>query len=301
MVIFAKLAEGLATRTGNSPLAAYVLVGLLLGPVIGVAPTGEHLGLFFEVGVVLLFFLVGVDEIDIAGFVRTIQKRILIAAVVAFAVPLAIGVPVVYYVLDYQVATAIALSGTLVLSSLGVAARVLGDLGQLKRPIGLQIFTAVVLVELAGLLVVAFIIEELEHTDHVNQFHPVQGAILVGQIAAFSIVAWLIGSRVFVPVVTRLRQFLAAPELSFGLFLGALFLIVVAAEQIGLHGSLGALLLGAALSQLPHRLRFEVLPGLRSAAQGFFVPLFFASAGLHLDASFLHLPPRPSAWSSVSR
>ena len=145
--------------------------------------------------------------------------------------------------------------------------------------------------ELAGLLVVAFIIEELEHTDHVNQFHPVQGAILMGQIAAFSIVAWLLGSRVFVPIVTRLRQFLAKPQLSFGLSLGALFLIVVAAEQIGLHGSLGALLLGAALSQLPHRLRFEVLPGLQSAAQGFFVPLFFASAGLHLDASFLHLPP----------
>ena len=99
---------------------------------------------------------------------------------------------------------------------------------------GLQIFTAVVLVELADLLVVAFIIEELGHTDHVNQFHPVQGAILVGQIAAFSIVAWLLGSPVFVPIVTRLRQFLAAPQLSFGLFLGALFLIVVAPEQIGL-------------------------------------------------------------------
>ena len=74
LLIFAKLAEGLATRTGNSPLAAYVLVGLLLGPVVGVAPAGEHLGLFFEVGVVLLFFLVGVDEIDIAGFVRTIKE-----------------------------------------------------------------------------------------------------------------------------------------------------------------------------------------------------------------------------------
>ncbi len=90
--------------------------------------------------------------------------------------------------------------------------------------------------------------------------------------------------------MTRVRQFLAAPQLSFGLFLGALFLIVVAAEQIGLHGSLGALLLGAALSQLPHRLRSEVLPGLRSAALGFFVPLFFAPAGLHLNASFTHLP-----------
>ena len=204
-------------------------MGILLGPVTGVVPAGEHLGLFFDVSVVLLFFLVGVDEIDIAGFIRTIKKRLFIAAVVAFAIPLAIGVPVIYYVLDHHMATAIALSGILALSSLGVAARVLGDLGQLKRPIGLEIFTVVVLVEVAGLLVVAFTIEELEHTEHVNQFHPVQAAILVGQIAVFSIVAWFLGSRVFVPVVTRLRQFLAAPQLSFGLFLGALFLIVVAA------------------------------------------------------------------------
>ena len=50
LLIFAKLAEGLANRTGNSPLAAYVLVGVLLGPVIGVAPAGEHLGLFFRGG-----------------------------------------------------------------------------------------------------------------------------------------------------------------------------------------------------------------------------------------------------------
>ncbi len=28
LLIFAKLAEGLASRTGNSPLAAYVLVGI---------------------------------------------------------------------------------------------------------------------------------------------------------------------------------------------------------------------------------------------------------------------------------
>ena len=32
------------------------------------------------------------------------------------------------------------------------------------------------------------------------------------------------------------------------------------------------------------------MPGIRSTAQGLFVPLFFASAGLHLDLSFLELP-----------
>ena len=33
------------------------------------------------------------------------------------------------------------------------------------------------------------------------------------------------------------------------------------------------------------------MPGMRSTAEGLFVPLFFASAGLYLDMSFINLPP----------
>ena len=72
--------------------------------------------------------------------------------------------------------------------------------------------------------------------------------------------------------------------------------MVVSAEEIGLHGSIGALLFGAALSGLPHQVRQSVLPGIRSTAEGLFVPLFFASAGLHLSLSFTNLPP----WTIVA-
>ena len=82
------------------------------------------------------------------------------------------------------------------------------------------------------------------------------------------------------------------PELSYGLLIGGLFLVVVGAERLGgLHGSLGALLFGAALSGLPHRMREDIMPGMRSTAEGLFVPLFFASAGLYLDFSFINLAP----------
>ena len=67
--------------------------------------------------------------------------------------------------------------------------------------------------------------------------------------------------------------------------------MVVAAEHVGLHGSLGALLFGAALSMLPYQVRRDIMPGMRGTAEGFFVPLFFASAGLHLSNEFLYLPP----------
>ena len=69
-------------------------------------------------------------------------------------------------------------------------------------------------------------------------------------------------------------------------------LVVVGAEEVGLHGSLGALLFGAALSVLPYQVRRDIMPGMKSKAEGFFVPLFFASAGLHLSFEFLNLPPQ---------
>ena len=63
------------------------------------------------------------------------------------------------------------------------------------------------------------------------------------------------------------------------------------AEKVGLHGSLGALLFGAALSPLPYHLRHDSMPGMRSTAEGLFVSLFFASAGLNLNLDFIYLPP----------
>ena len=98
------------------------------------------------------------------------------------------------------------------------------------------------------------------------------------------------------PVVALLQRLIQVPQLSLGLLLGVLFLMVDAAELMGLHGTLGALLFGAALSGLPYQVRREIMPGLRSTAEGLFVPLFFASAGLHFTFSFVALP----IWTMVA-
>ena len=114
---------------------------------------------------------------------------------------------------------------------------------------------------------------------------------LIGQIVGFTIVTWFVSTRLLPKVIELLHQFLQVPQLSFGLLLGGLFLVVVGAERVGLHGSLGALLFGAALSMLPYQVRRDIMPGMKGAAEGFFVPLFFASAGLYLSTEFLKLPP----------
>ena len=81
-----------------------------------------------------------------------------------------------------------------------------------------------------------------------------------------------IGSRVLPPLIVLLKRFLHVPQLSFGLILGGLFMTVVGAEHMGLHGSLGALcwcrLVEAAVSRAAgHHPRHE------KHCRGLFVPL----------------------------
>ena len=99
LLIVAKLAEGLAMKLRQSALVAFVLTGIFLGPVFDLVETSPELSLFLGVGVVFLFFLIGIDELDIAGFVETLRGRFFLAAAVALLIPWALSFPVTYYLL----------------------------------------------------------------------------------------------------------------------------------------------------------------------------------------------------------
>jgi Kef-type K+ transport system membrane component KefB len=291
LLIIAKLLEGVATRLRQSSLIAYVAAGIILGPVLGWVEATEQLRLFFGIGVV--FFLIGVEEMDVSGLAATIRGRFFLAGTVAFLVSFGFAFAVMRGVLEQPMVNSLAISGILALSSLGVVAKVLSDLGRLREPLGLEIFTTVVILEIIGLLVVSFSIRAI---DAEGSFTPWTVPILLAEIAGFAVVAWLLASKVFPPLVARLRRVIDAPQLAMGLITGGLLLTVGLVDKIGIHGSLGALLLGVALSGLPHRLRTEILPGVRGLAYGLFIPLFFASAGIYLDFSFTSLP----AWWIVA-
>ena len=295
LIIVAKLAEGIFRRIHLSSILAYAFTGVMLGPVLdamglwSIHPTG-HIDLLLTLGVFVFFFLIGLDEIDIPSFVASLKGRYFLAAVVSVLFSLGISLLVTTgLVHDLGVGlnfnNALALAGILSMSSLGIVAKVLADEGKLRNPIGLQIFTVVVIAELITLLVIGFSIG-----DYVYEVSVTGIVVLVAKIVGFAVVCWLLSSRVLPRVVSLVQRLIRVPQLSLGLLLGSLFLMVDAAELMGLHGTLGALLMGAALSSLPHQTRQEVTPGLRGTAEGLFVPLFFASAGLHFSFSFVDLP-----------
>ena len=291
IIVAAKLMEGVLNRFGLSSIIAYTLAGVVLGPATGIVEPTRDLELFLELGIFVLFFIVGLDEIDVPGFVATMRGRYFAAAIISVVISLVAALTVTSDLFGIDLGLglafeeALALAGILSLSSLGLAAKVLSDSGTLKQPIGLKIFTIVIIAEIASLLVVGFTVGE-----HGHPWNTVAVLVLPGKIIAFVVLAWLLSAKVLPVVIVALQRVLDVPQLSFGLLIGGLFLMVVGAEKMGLHGTIGALLFGAALSGLSQGVRDDIMPGMRSASEGLFVPLFFASAGLHFDLSFTNLP-----------
>ena len=296
LIVTAKLLEGLFKRFNLNSIIAYATTGVVLGPLTGVVKTSPGLEVFLGIGIFVFFFLIGLEELDIRGFFAAIRGRLFLASVLSVTISLLVSLAVtsnhlfdLHLGLDFT--EALGLAGVLSLSSLGLVARVLIDEGRLREPVGVQIFTAAIIAELIALFVVGFTISE--HFDPVGRGHSldwISVLTLVGQILGFAVATWFVSTKLLPRVIVLLHRFLRVPQLSFGLLLGGLFLVVALAEQVGLHGSLGALLFGAALSTLPYQVRRDIMPGMKGTAEGLFVPLFFASAGLHLSLEFLQLP-----------
>ena len=297
LIVVAKLLEGVFKRFGLNSIIAYATTGVILGPVTGLVETGSEVEIILGIGIFFFLFLIGLEELDIRGFLAAIRGRLFLASALSVTISLLVSLAVTTDIffdlgLNLDFTQALGLAGVLSLSSLGVVAKVLIDEGRLKEPVGVQIFTVVIIAELIALFVVGFAISEHFYSGgHGHTLDLLSVSTLIGQIVGFTIVTWFVSTKLLPRIIVLLHRFLQVPQLSFGLLLGGLFLVVVGAEQVGLHGSLGALLFGAALSTLPYQVRRDIMPGMRGTAEGFFVPLFFASAGLHLGPEFLKLPP----------
>ena len=296
LIIGAKLLEGIFKRFGLNSIIAYAVAGVILGPVTGLIETGTETDIILGIGIFVFFFLIGLEELDIKGFISAIRGRLFIAATLSVIISMLVSLAVTtdYFIdleLNLNFTQALGLASVLSLSSLGLVAKVLIDEGNLKEPVGVQIFTAVIIAELIALFVFGFAISEHFYGGgHGHTLNPIDVLILLGSILGFAVIIWFASTLILPRVIVLLHRVLQVPQLSFGLLLGGLFLVVFGAEEVGLHGSIGALLFGAALSVLPFQVRHDIMPGMKGVAEGFFIPLFFASAGLQFSLAFTELP-----------
>ncbi len=255
-------------------IVAYLLAGLMLGPVGGLVQLTPALELISEVGIALLLFLVGL-ELNFQK-VRDVGPVAVVAGLGQVGFTAAGGI-LLCWLLGFSWMDSLFLAVALTFSSTVVVVKLLDEkqeLNSLYGRIAVGIFLVQDIVAIFILTFLAGLSADAERS---------LGSILWGLGRAFGGMALLLGT-VLVAAKWLLPRPLAwaarAPETIFIWSLTWCFLVVLGAHQLGLSLEIGAFLAGISLAQLPYsdNLRRRVHP-----LMNFFIAVFFVTLGIKLE------------------
>ncbi|WP_112242633.1 cation:proton antiporter [Kribbella monticola] len=266
----------IAGRVGFSPIPLYLLAGLAFGHggLLPLDASEEFVATGAEIGVILLLLLLGL-EYTAADLVGTLKTQYL-SGIVDFLLNALPGAAIAL-LLGMGPVAAVALAGVTWISSSGVIAKVVGDLGRLGNR-----ETPVVL----GILV----LEDLSMAVYL----PILTALLAGVGFAGGSITLLISLgtvSIVLFVALRYGRLISRavssdnPEMLLLVVLGLTLLVAGIAARLQVSAAVGAFLVGIALSG-------EVAKGARnllSPLRDLFAAVFFVFFGLSTDPA--DIPP----------
>ena len=274
ILIATKLVGALAQRIGQPAVLGELLAGVLLGgSVLGVVdPADPVLHALSELGVLILLFEIGLHT-DLRGLARVGATAVTVG-LVGVVIPFVAGVGVAR-ALGLDLMPAIVAGAALTATSIGISARVLSDLGQLKSPEGQVVIGAAVLDDVVGLIVLSVVGSLVAGAELTAAGVARTAAPALGFVVLSVTLGWVTVPPLF-RLVERIRVAgaLGVMALAFALLLAAL------AARAGSAMIIGAFAAGLILHPTPQRKEIE-----RSATQlGYlFVPIFFASVGAQVE------------------
>ena len=302
LVVAAKAGGLLAERWGQASVLGELIVGIGLGnllpPLFGdqgirFVQRDPTLHVLAEVGVLILLFDVGL-EADLRALARAGPSSALVA-LIGLAVPFALGWGVTAWLLpEAHMLVGVFVGATLTATSVGITARVLKDLGVMRRPEAETILGAAVIDDVLGLMVLA-VVSGLVQAASGDGPAPSAGAIGWILLKSLLFLGLTIGaghwlSRPIVRLVGRTGH--RSMLLIVGLALCFTFAFV--AERIGLAGIVGAFAAGLFLDPYGEGVRTpaesETLNELLRPLAEVFVPLFFVLMGIQVHLGSLADP-----------
>ncbi len=287
LVLAAKIFGELMHRINQPTIIGNVLAGIIVGPAMfAIVQPIDEIELFVSIGVFFLFFLIGLEEINLPKLYKVLRGRIFAGSAIGFLVPF-IAAALFGIALDMDFIKAFAIASVIAASSLGVTAKILTDTGRLRSAIGLEIFTVTGIVEFIAIIVTSVLlqIDASEGFPETSEF-----IWLFGKMIIFFVIAGLASVYLLPPFFRFIRVHLQVEQMYFAVVIGVILLVAYFAEVSGIHGAIGALLLGIAVSRMAKREHQEISKSVRTIGYGIFIPIFFAGIGLHFSTSFLQLP-----------
>ncbi len=279
VLVAAKIAAEGADRLGVPAVVGEIVAGVLIGPsVLGlVGGDGEVLRVLAELGVILLLLDVGL-EMDI-GELTAVGRAALSVAVLGVVLPLASGMGTAM-ALGMDVNEALFVGAALTATSVGITARVFGDLRILATPEARTVLGAAVADDVMGLVILT-VVTRIASEGSVSA-GTVISVILVA--VGFLTVATVVGVRLAPWLFERLSRISRSPGTVMALALAFTLALAELANAAKLAPIVGAFVAGLALSRgtTAPRIRRELTP-----VGHLLIPVFFLGIGIDADVGQL--------------
>lgn len=275
----AKLFGAAAKRIGQPEVLGEMAAGIVLGMSgLHLVDAHDELLLFLaEIGIIILLLEIGL-ETDL-GKLFQVGGAAAMVAIMGVVLPFAMGYGACR-ALGLDNLVAIVAGATLTATSVGITARVLGDLGRLHDPESRVILGAAVIDDVIGLIILA-VVNRLAAGQEVSWSVV---ALLAAVAFGFLFAAVLVGRTVVPPVVAWLQRF-EVPGMPVVIGIVLTFGMAWGAAQARSAPIIGAFAAGLSLRGTVYAQQIE-----HSVATlgRFFVPVFFVTIGAAVDLSVLN-------------
>ena len=287
IIIVARLAAELAERIKIPAVLGEIIAGIIIGPsVLGLIDPIKNLDvanmvlLLGEIGVILLLFQVGL-EMDL-GEMAKVGKPALLVALIGVLVPFAAG---------FGVASAFGESGKISLfigaaltaTSVGITARVLGDLRALALRESRIVLGAAVADDVLGLIILTVVVKVVTEGS-------ISASVVfetIGLAVGFLVITGLLAIYVIPKAFTRIDRVAKSSTTIVAISFALMLAFSLLANQAKLAFIIGAFMAGLAVGRSQQHER--IAEGLNPLGH-IFIPVFFASIGINADLDAMFQP-----------
>ena len=257
-----------------------ILAGVLLGPfALGWIHPSDTIHSIAEIGAIFVLFHTGLETSP--GDLIRVGRTALLVAVCGIVVPFALGFGYMKLIGD-ATTEAVFVGAAMVATSVGITARVLGNLGVLSSPLARIILGAAVFDDILGMVILA-VVAGLASSGGVDWLRM---GVLLGEAVAFAGFMIFVAPRIVHRVQTgveRLSTRNAPLILALAICLGLSWLSL----KIGMAAIIGAFFAGLMFADFAPR--WNLVPK-ADAINELVAPFFFFTIGTRLDVGLFRGP-----------
>ena len=270
----------LLKRLNVPGIIVLIVSGIVIGPYgVGLLEQNSAINLFSTIGLLYIMFIAGL-ELDMNQF-KVNRNKSFLFGFFTFILPLAIGFPVCYYLLNYDF-NASFLTASMFATHTLLSYPIVSKLKVSKNEAVAITVGGTILTDTAVLIILAVIMGNHEGTLDVSFWQR-----LGISLAIFSAIIFLLVPRIAKWFFTKMEN---EKHSHYIFVLTVVFLSAFLAELAGVEPIIGAFLAGLALNRLiPHS--SALMNRIEFIGNSLFIPFFLISVGMLVDISVIFSGP----------